>query len=41
MRGAASFVAEALRTARACGAGGLLVLRADSAFYASEMIAVC
>lgn len=41
VRGAASFVAEALRTARACGAGGLLVLRADSAFYASEVIAAC
>jgi len=41
VRGAASFVAEALRTARACGATGLLVLRADSAFYASEVIAAC
>lgn len=41
VRGAASFTAEALRTAKACGAGGLLVLRADSAFYASEVIAAC
>ncbi|MCX5317552.1 IS1380 family transposase [Streptomyces sp. NBC_00154] len=41
VRGAASFVAETLRTARACGAGGLLVMRADSAFYASEVIAAC
>lgn len=41
MRGAASFAAEALRTAKACGASGLLVLRADSAFYASEVIAAC
>lgn len=41
VRGAASFVAEALRTARACGATGLLVLRADSAFYASAVIAAC
>lgn len=41
MRGAASFAAEALHTAKACGAGGLLVLRADSAFYASEVIAAC
>jgi hypothetical protein len=41
VRGASSFVTEALRTARACGAGGLLVLRADSAFYASEVIAAC
>lgn len=41
VRGAASFATEALRTARACGASGLLVLRADSAFYASEVIAAC
>ena len=41
VRGAASFAAEALRTARACGASGLLTLRADSAFYASEVIAAC
>jgi Transposase DDE domain group 1 len=41
VRGAASFAAEALRTARACGASGPLVLRADSAFYASEVIAAC
>jgi hypothetical protein len=41
VRGAASFAAEALQTARSCGATGLLVLRADSAFYASEVIAAC
>jgi hypothetical protein len=41
VRGAASFAAEALRTAKACGATGLLVLRADSAFYASEVINAC
>jgi hypothetical protein len=41
VRGAASFAAEALRTAQACGADGLLVLRADSAFYASEVITAC
>jgi hypothetical protein len=41
VRGAASFAAEALRTAKACGANGLLVLRADSAFYASEVIGAC
>jgi len=41
VRGAASFAAEALRTAQTCGASGLLVLRADSAFYASEVIAAC
>jgi len=34
-RGAAAFVAETIRTARACGASGLLVVRADSAFYAT------
>jgi hypothetical protein len=33
-RGAASFVAEAIGTARAAGATGLLVVRMDSAFYA-------
>lgn len=31
VREATSFATEALRTARACGTGGLLVLRADSA----------
>ncbi|WP_433714007.1 transposase [Nocardia sp. CA-084685] len=38
-RGAASFVAEAIKTARAAGASGLLVVRADSAFYAEEIVA--
>jgi hypothetical protein len=38
-RGAASFVAEAVKTARAVGAAGLLVVRADSAFYAEEVVA--
>lgn len=38
-RGAASFVAEAIKTARAAGATGLLVVRADSAFYAEEVVA--
>ena len=32
-RGAASFVAEAITTARAAGATGLLIARMDSAFY--------
>ena len=41
VRGAASFTAEALATARACGATGLVVLRADSAFYCAEVIAAC
>ena len=38
-RGAAKFVADALATARACGAGGLVTLRADSAYYAHDVIA--
>ncbi|AQW49503.1 transposase [Streptomyces violaceusniger] len=40
-RGAAAFVAETIRTARACGASGLLVLRADSAFYGADVINAC
>ena len=44
-RGAARLVAEALKSAKACGAGGpqgkgLVVLRADSAFYSHDVIAV-
>jgi hypothetical protein len=41
-RGASRLVAEALKTSRACGAGGkggLLVVRADSAFYGRDVIA--
>ncbi len=43
-RGASRLVADALRTAKACGAGGvngkgLVVLRADSAFYGHDVIA--
>jgi hypothetical protein len=34
-RGAASFAAEAVRTARATGCGGIAVVRADSAFYSA------
>jgi hypothetical protein len=34
-RGAASFAAEAVRTARAAGCGGIVVVRADSAFYSA------
>lgn len=37
-RGAARLVADALKTSRACGAGGLLVVRADSAFYGYDVI---
>ena len=40
-RGAASQIAEAITTARACGAAGQIVLRADSAFYAKTVIAAC
>ncbi|WP_051860451.1 transposase [Streptomyces anulatus] len=40
-RGAASFVAETIRTARACGAGGLLVMRADSAFHGADVVNSC
>jgi hypothetical protein len=38
-RGAARLVADALKTSRACGASGLLVVRADSAFYNGDVIA--
>ncbi|MFF1933090.1 transposase [Streptomyces sp. NPDC058228] len=37
-RGAAAFVAETICTARAAGACGLLVVRADSAFYGADVI---
>ncbi|MEV0778149.1 hypothetical protein ACIBLA_01455 [Streptomyces sp. NPDC050433] len=40
-RGAAAFVAETIRTPRACGASGMLVLRADSAFYGADVINAC
>jgi hypothetical protein len=39
VRGAASFVTEAIKTARAAGATGMLVVRADSAFYAEQIVA--
>lgn len=38
-RGAASFVSEAVKTARSLGASGPVVVRADSAFYAEEVVA--
>ena len=38
-KGAHRLVADALVTAKACGATGTLVLRADSAFYQSDVIA--
>jgi hypothetical protein len=40
-RGGAWQVAEAIGTARACGATGLVVVRADSAFYAKTVIWAC
>jgi hypothetical protein len=40
-RGAASFTAEAITTARAAGATGLLIARMDSAFYGGAAIAAC
>src|SRR6266568_5280943 len=40
-RGAASMVVEAIGTAKACGAGGLIVVRADSAFYARKVVWAC
>jgi len=38
-RGAASFVASTLATARRCGAAGLVVARMDSAFYTADVVA--
>jgi hypothetical protein len=40
-RGAASLVAEAITTARAAGATGMIVVRADSAYYAGVFVAAC
>ena len=40
-RGAESFVAEAITTARTAGATGLLIARMDSAFYGGAPIAAC
>ena len=39
VRGAASFVASTLATAKLCGATGLIVARMDSAFYTADVIA--
>jgi hypothetical protein len=38
-RGAASFVAATLATAKRCGASGLLLARMDSAFYTADVVA--
>jgi hypothetical protein len=40
-RGAASLVAEAIGTAREAGATGMIVVRADSAYYAGAFVAAC
>jgi hypothetical protein len=40
-RGAASLVAEAIGTAKACGATGLILMRADSAFYTKKVVWAC
>jgi hypothetical protein len=40
-KGAASFVAEAITTARAVGATGTLLARMDSAFYSHAVVAAC
>jgi DDE family transposase len=38
-RGAARLVADAVKTSRSCGVSGLLIVRADSAFYGRDVIA--
>jgi len=38
-RGATRLVADSLKTARAAGAGGTVILRADSAYYGRDIIA--
>jgi len=38
-RGAARLVADAIKTTRSCGVDGVLVLRADSAYYGADVIA--
>jgi hypothetical protein len=38
-RGAARLVADSLKTTRACGAGGTVILRADSAYYNGDVVA--
>ena len=40
-RGAASLVAEAISTARAAGVTGMIVVRADSAYYSRAFITAC
>ena len=40
-RGAATLVAEAINIARQAGATGMIVVRADSAYYAGAFVAAC
>jgi hypothetical protein len=40
-RGAASLVAESIRTARQAGCTGLLMVRGDSAFYSAAVVQAC
>ena len=40
-RGAAKLLADALATARRVGATGLLLVRADSAYYGADIVAAC
>jgi len=40
-RGAAKLLADALATARRAGAAGLVLVRADSAYYSADIVAVC
>lgn len=41
VRGAATLLADALATARRAGAAGLVIVRADSAYYGHDIIAAC
>jgi Transposase DDE domain group 1 len=41
VRGATSFVTEAIGTAREAGCSGTVIVRADSKFYAGKVIAAC
>ena len=41
VRGAANFLAETIRRVRAAGAAGALTVRADSGFYAHDVVGVC
>ena len=40
-KGAASLIAEAVKTVRAMGATGMIVVRADSAFFSHKVVDVC